>query len=111
VGRLLRRTRLDEIPQLWNVITGDMSLVGPRPERRFFIDTLREKIPLYDSRHAVRPGLTGWAQVRYAYAASDDDARMKLSYELFYVLNRSLTFYLTILLETVKVLIFQRGGR
>jgi exopolysaccharide biosynthesis polyprenyl glycosylphosphotransferase len=111
VGRFLRRTRLDEIPQLWNVITGDMSLVGPRPERRFFIDTLREKIPLYDSRHAVRPGLTGWAQVRYSYASSDDDARMKLSYELFFVLNRSLTFYLTILMETVKVLIFQRGGR
>ncbi|MCK6460081.1 MAG: sugar transferase [Planctomycetes bacterium] len=111
VGRFLRRTRLDEIPQLWNVIKGDMSLVGPRPERRFFIDQLRDKIPLYDSRHAVRPGLTGWAQVRYAYAASDDDAKMKLSYELFYVLNRSLTFYLTILMETVKVLIFQRGGR
>ncbi|HEX5136321.1 MAG TPA: exopolysaccharide biosynthesis polyprenyl glycosylphosphotransferase [Planctomycetota bacterium] len=111
VGRFLRRTRLDEIPQLWNVIRGDMSLVGPRPERRFFVDSLREKIPLYDSRHAVRPGLTGWAQVRHAYAASDDDARMKLSYELFFVLNRSLTFYLTILMETVKVLIFQRGGR
>jgi exopolysaccharide biosynthesis polyprenyl glycosylphosphotransferase len=111
VGRFLRRTRLDEIPQLWNVVKGEMSLVGPRPERRFFVESLREKIPLYDSRHAVRPGLTGWAQVRYQYAASDDDSRMKLSYELFYVLNRSLTFYLTILLETVKVLIFRRGGR
>jgi len=111
VGRILRRARLDELPQIWNVIKGDMSLVGPRPERRFFVESLREKIPLYDSRHAVRPGLTGWAQVRYAYAASDDDARMKLSYELFYVLHRSLTFYLTILLETVKVLIFRRGGR
>jgi len=111
VGRFLRRTRLDELPQLWNVVKGDMSLVGPRPERRFFVDSLREKIPLYDSRHAARPGLTGWAQVRYTYGASDDDARMKLSYELFYVLNRSLTFYLTILLETVKVLIFRRGGR
>jgi lipopolysaccharide/colanic/teichoic acid biosynthesis glycosyltransferase len=111
VGRFLRRTRLDELPQLWNVIKGDMALVGPRPERRFFVESLREKIPLYDSRHSVRPGLTGWAQVRHAYAASDDDARTKLSYELFYILNRSLTFYLTILMETVKVLVFQRGGR
>jgi exopolysaccharide biosynthesis polyprenyl glycosylphosphotransferase len=111
VGRILRRARLDEIPQLWNVVMGEMSLVGPRPERRFFVDSLREKIPLYDSRHAVRPGLTGWAQIRCAYGASEDDARMKLSFELFYILNRSLTFYVTILLETVKVLIFRRGGR
>lgn len=111
VGRVLRRARLDELPQLWNVIKGDMSLVGPRPERRFFVDSLREKIPLYDSRHAVRPGLTGWAQIRCAYGASDNDARTKLSYELFYISHRSLTFYFTIMLETVKVLIFQRGGR
>ncbi|MFI5401476.1 MAG: sugar transferase [Planctomycetota bacterium] len=111
VGRILRRTRLDELPQLWNVLKGEMSLVGPRPERRFFVDSLREKIPLYDSRHSVRPGLTGWAQVRVAYGASDEDARVKLSYELFYIFNRSLTFYFTILLETVKVLIFRRGGR
>jgi exopolysaccharide biosynthesis polyprenyl glycosylphosphotransferase len=111
VGRVLRRARLDELPQLWNVLMGEMSLVGPRPERRFFVDSLREKIPLYDSRHAVRPGLTGWAQIRCSYGASEDDARMKLSYELFYVLNRSLTFYCTILLETLKVLIFRRGGR
>jgi exopolysaccharide biosynthesis polyprenyl glycosylphosphotransferase len=111
LGRFLRRARLDELPQLWNVIKGDMSLVGPRPERRFFVESLREKIPLYDSRHAVRPGLTGWAQIRYAYAASDEDARQKLSYELFYILNRSLTFYFTILLETLKVIAFRRGGR
>jgi lipopolysaccharide/colanic/teichoic acid biosynthesis glycosyltransferase len=111
VGRVLRRVRLDELPQIWNVLKGEMSLVGPRPERRFFVDSLREKIPLYDSRHAVRPGLTGWAQVRCSYGASEDDARMKLSYELFYIVNRSLTFYVTILLETVKVLIFRRGGR
>jgi len=111
VGRVLRRARLDELPQLWNVLKGEMSLVGPRPERRFFVDSLRERIPLYDSRHAVRPGLTGWAQTRCSYGASEEDARMKLSYELFYVLNRSFTFYCTILLETVKVLIFRRGGR
>jgi exopolysaccharide biosynthesis polyprenyl glycosylphosphotransferase len=111
VGQVLRRARLDELPQLWNVLRGDMSLVGPRPERRFFVDSLREKIPLYDSRHAIRPGLTGWAQIRCAYAASEEDARRKLSYELFFTLNRSLTFYFAILLETVKVLIFRRGGR
>jgi len=111
VGRFMRRTRLDELPQLWNVLMGDMSLVGPRPERGFFVDSLRERIPLYDARHSVRPGLTGWAQIRWAYGASEEDARLKLSYELFYILNRSLTFYFAVLLETVKVLIFRRGSR
>jgi exopolysaccharide biosynthesis polyprenyl glycosylphosphotransferase len=111
VGRVLRRTRLDELPQLWNVLVGDMSIVGPRPERPAFVASLREEIPFYDARHAVRPGLTGWAQVRYQYGGSVEDARTKLSYELFYIFNRSLTFYCTVLLETVKVLVFQRGGR
>ena len=111
VGRFLRRARLDELPQLWNVLIGHMSLVGPRPERPYFVQTLRATIPLYDARHSVRPGLTGWAQIRYAYGANEEDARRKLGYELFYILNRSFTFYFTVLLETVKVLIFRRGGR
>ena len=110
-GRFLRRARLDELPQIWNVMVGHMSLVGPRPERPYFVQTLRETIPLYDARHSVRPGLTGWAQIRYAYGANEEDARRKLGYELFYILNRSFTFYFTVLLETVKVLIFRRGGR
>jgi len=111
VGRFLRRSRLDEIPQLWNIVRGEMSLVGPRPERRHFVDRLSRSIPLYDVRHAVRPGITGWAQVRYTYGATEEDARIKLGYELFYILNRSLTFYFAVLLETVKVLVFRRGSR
>ncbi|MHC4490382.1 MAG: sugar transferase, partial [Planctomycetota bacterium] len=97
--------------QLWNVLVGHMSLVGPRPERPYFVQTLRATIPLYDARHSVRPGLTGWAQIRFAYGADEEDARRKLGYELFYILNRSFTFYFTVLLETIKVLIFRRGGR
>jgi len=111
VGRFLRAARLDELPQLWNVVCGDMSLVGPRPERPFFVDRLRQRIPLYDARHCVRPGLTGWAQIRYPYGSSEHDSREKLSYDLFYILNRSLTFYFAVLLETVKVLVFRRGSR
>lgn len=111
VGRFLRRSRLDEMPQLWNVLKGDMSLVGPRPERRYFVDKLSKQIPLYDARHSVRPGVTGWAQIRYSYGATEEDARKKLGYELFYILNRSLTFYFAVLLETIKVLVFRRGSR
>ena len=110
-GQFLRSTRLDELPQLWNVLKGDMSLVGPRPERPYFVRTLGHKIPFYDARHAVRPGVTGWAQIRYRYGADDDDARNKLAYELFYILNRSLVFYFAVLLETIKVVLFQRGSR
>ncbi|MHC4223584.1 MAG: sugar transferase, partial [Planctomycetota bacterium] len=111
IGGFLRKTRVDELPQLWNVLRGDMSLVGPRPERPFFVDTLGKKIPLYDARHCVRPGVTGWAQIRYNYGGSEEDARNKLGYELFFVLNRSLTFYFAVLLETLKVVLFQRGSR
>ena len=110
-GSFLRRTRLDEIPQLWNVFMGDMSLVGPRPERPYFVRTLGQKIPFYDARHAVRPGLTGWAQIRYRYGSDDDDARNKLAYELFYILHRSPVFYFAVLLETIKVVLFRRGSR
>ena len=111
VGPFLRASRLDELPQLWTILKGDMSVVGPRPERPYFVQTLRAKIPLYDARHSVRPGLTGWAQIRYAYGSTEEAAEEKLEYDLFYILNRSLTFYAAVLLETAKVLVFRRGGR
>ncbi len=109
VGRWLRRTRIDEIPQLWNVLRGDMSIVGPRPERPFFVEQLRKVIPFYDQRHTVKPGVTGWAQVRYPYGASVQDAIEKLQYDLFYIKHMSLLLDLSILIETVKVIIFGRG--
>jgi exopolysaccharide biosynthesis polyprenyl glycosylphosphotransferase len=101
VGRFLRRTRLDELPQLWNVLKGDMSLVGPRPERPQHVARLQAKIPFYRTRHIIRPGLTGWAQVRYHYGANDDDARIKLQYDLYYIRHRSLLLDFKILLKTV----------
>jgi sugar transferase (PEP-CTERM system associated) len=109
VGRLLRRSRLDELPQLWNVLRGDMSFVGPRPERPEFVARLTEEIPFYGVRHFVRPGLTGWAQVRYAYGASVEDALEKLQYDLFYIKHLSLALDLYILFETVKIVLLQRG--
>jgi len=111
IGRLLRAARLDELPQLWNVLRGDMSLVGPRPERPYFVQRLAQSIPLYDARHSVRPGITGWAQIRHPYGSSEEDARAKLGYDLFYILHRSVVFYFAVLLETVKVMVFRRGGR
>jgi exopolysaccharide biosynthesis polyprenyl glycosylphosphotransferase len=105
VGRFLRKTRLDELPQLWNVLRGDMSLVGPRPERPEHVQRLSEKIPFYRTRLIVRPGLTGWAQVRYAYGSTDEDALTKLQYDLYYVRHVSLLLDINILLRTVgKVL-------
>ncbi|HEY0418587.1 MAG TPA: TIGR03013 family XrtA/PEP-CTERM system glycosyltransferase [Acetobacteraceae bacterium] len=111
VGRFLRRSRLDEIPQLWNVLKGDMSLVGPRPERPVFIAELASHIPLYNERHMVKAGLTGWAQINYPYGASIDDARSKLSYDLYYVKNFSILFDLLILLQTLRVVLFPSGVR
>jgi exopolysaccharide biosynthesis polyprenyl glycosylphosphotransferase len=111
VGRFIRRTRLDELPQLWNVLRGDMSFVGPRPERPFFVDQLAEQIPFYEQRHAVKPGITGWAQVRYRYGASMEDALEKLRYDLYYVKHLSIAFDLTILFDTVKVVLFAKGAR
>jgi sugar transferase (PEP-CTERM system associated) len=111
VGRLIRQTRLDELPQLWNVLRGDMSFVGPRPERPFFADQLAEQIPLYEQRHAVKPGLTGWAQVKYRYGASFEDSLEKLRYDLYYVKHLSIPFDLTILFDTVKVVLFAKGAR
>lgn len=109
VGRFIRRTRLDELPQLWNVLGGDMSFVGPRPERPFFVMQLAAQIPFYEQRHAVKPGVTGWAQVKYRYGASLEDAYEKLRYDLYYVKHLSLAFDLTILFDTVKVVLFARG--
>jgi sugar transferase (PEP-CTERM system associated) len=109
VGRFIRRTRLDELPQLWNVLRGDMSFVGPRPERPFFVTQLADQIPFYEQRHAVKPGVTGWAQVKYRYGASIADAFEKLRYDLYYVKHLSLAFDLTILFDTVKVVLFARG--
>jgi sugar transferase (PEP-CTERM system associated) len=111
VGRFIRRIRLDELPQLWNVLRGDMSFVGPRPERPFFVAQLAERIPFYEQRHAVRPGITGWAQVKYRYGASMEDALEKLRYDLYYVKHLSLAFDLTILFDTVKVVLFAKGAR
>jgi sugar transferase (PEP-CTERM system associated) len=110
LGRFLRRTRLDELPQLWNVLTGDMSMVGPRPERPEFVKQLTEQIPFYGQRHAIRPGLTGWAQVRYAYGASVDDSMEKLQYDLFYIKNLSIALDLFIMFSTVKTVLFRRGS-
>jgi sugar transferase (PEP-CTERM system associated) len=111
VGHVLRRTRLDEIPQLWNVLRGHMSLVGPRPERPEFVQQLTEDIPYYGQRHVVRPGITGWAQVRFSYGASIEDAIEKLQYDLFYIKNLSLTLDLVIVLATIKIVLLRRGGR
>jgi exopolysaccharide biosynthesis polyprenyl glycosylphosphotransferase len=111
LGRFLRKTRLDEVPQFWNVLLGEMSLVGPRPERPEFTDRLAEKIPLYDSRHIVNPGLTGWAQVRLPYGSSVDDSLAKLEYDLYYIRHWNLWFDLRILLRTIGVVLFRQGGR
>ena len=110
IGRFLRKTRLDELPQLWNVLRGEMSLVGPRPERPEFIEDLSKMLPLYHERHAVKAGLTGWAQVNYPYGASLDDARSKLSYDLYYVKNYSLFFDLRIVMQTLRVVLWPGSG-
>jgi sugar transferase (PEP-CTERM system associated) len=109
LGRFLRQTRLDELPQLWNVLRGDMSLVGPRPERPEFVQQLTEQIPYYGQRHVVKPGLTGWAQVRYAYGSTVEDAMEKLQYDLFYIKHMSLGMDLVIALSTVKTVLSRRG--
>jgi sugar transferase (PEP-CTERM system associated) len=110
VGRILRRTRLDETPQLWNILKGEMSFVGPRPERPEFVLELSERIPFYGQRHIVRPGLTGWAQVRHAYGSTIGDALEKLQYELYYIKNMSLGFDLFIVLETIKTVLVRKGS-
>jgi sugar transferase (PEP-CTERM system associated) len=110
IGRWLRKTRIDEFPQLVNVLRGDMSLVGPRPERPVFVQDLRTTIPYYDIRHTVRPGVTGWAQVKFRYGSSQEDAHMKLQYDLYYVKNLSLLLDLKILMHTIRVMMLGEGA-
>ncbi len=111
VGAFIRSTRIDELPQLFNVLRGDMSLVGPRPERPMFVNELARVIPFYNQRNYLKPGITGWAQVNYPYGASVEDAREKLSYDLYYLRYRSLLFDLFILAATVRVILFREGAR
>nr|WP_236672920.1 polyisoprenyl-phosphate hexose-1-phosphate transferase ExoE [Comamonas sp. JC664] len=111
VGRFIRRTRIDEIPQVFNILTGDMSFVGPRPERPVFVEQLKEQIPFYGLREAVKPGLTGWAQIRYPYGASVEDARNKLEFDLYYVKNGSLFLDVGIIFHTVRHVLLGRGAR
>jgi exopolysaccharide biosynthesis polyprenyl glycosylphosphotransferase len=111
IGRLMRKTRLDEIPQLWNVLRGDMAFVGPRPERPEFVRWLSEEIPFYDLRHMIRPGITGWAQVRYQYGASLEETRQKLEYDLYYIKHQSIGLDLLIMFETIKTIILRRGAQ
>lgn len=110
-GRFIRRARIDEIPQFWNILKGEMSFIGPRPERPHFVADLADKIPFYEHRHLVAPGLTGWAQIKYPYGASVEDAREKLQYDLYYIKNQSLALDAIIIFETVKTVLFGRGGR
>lgn len=111
VGAFLRTTRIDELPQLWNVLCGEMSFVGPRPERPFFVEQLTGRIPFYQVRHSVKPGITGWSQVRYPYGASIEDGLEKLQYDLYYVKNHSLFLDLLILVETLQVVVLGKGAR
>jgi len=111
MGRFIRMWRIDEIPQLWNVLRGDMSFVGPRPEREYFVRQLDERIPFYGERFNVKPGITGWAQISYGYGASIEDAIEKLNYDLFYIKNMSVFMDIVIILRTIKIVIFSRGAR
>jgi exopolysaccharide biosynthesis polyprenyl glycosylphosphotransferase len=111
VGRYIRKVRIDELPQLFNVLRGDMSMVGPRPERPYFVDQFSRTIPRFAERHNVRPGITGWAQINYPYGASIEDARNKLIYDLHYTENRSFLLDLRILISTIRVVISRQGAR
>ena len=111
VGRFIRATRIDELPQLINVLRGEMSFVGPRPERPYFVEKLNQQVPYYDIRHYVKPGITGWAQVRMDYGASVEEAMEKLEYDLFYVKNHSLFLDFMVLIETIQVVLRKKGAR
>ena len=111
VGSIIRKIRVDEIPQFWNILRGDMNFVGPRPERPHFIAQLAQEIEYYEQRHLLAPGLTGWAQIKYPYGASIEDARQKLQYDLYYLKNQSITLDATIMFETIKTILLGRGGR
>jgi sugar transferase (PEP-CTERM system associated) len=111
IGRIIRKIRVDELPQFWNILKGEMNFVGPRPERPHFVAQLAREIPYYEQRHMIEPGLTGWAQIKYPYGASIEDARQKLQYDLYYIKNQSLALDAVILFETVKTILFSRGSR
>jgi lipopolysaccharide/colanic/teichoic acid biosynthesis glycosyltransferase len=111
VGRFIRKSRIDEIPQILNVFKGEMSLIGPRPERPFFVEKLRQVIPHYVERHRVKPGISGWAQLNYPYGASDEDAVQKFQFDLYYVKNYSLFLDLLVLVQTVRVVLWPVGAR
>jgi len=111
VGRFIRKYRLDEIPQMINVLKGDMSFIGPRPERPIFVDKFAKEIPYYPQRHVVKPGISGWAQIRYPYGASKEDALEKLKYDLYYIRHFSIFFDISIILETGKVVLLGKGSR
>ena len=108
-GKIMRATRIDELPQLWNVLRGEMSFVGPRPEREFFIQQLEKEIPYYNLRHTVKPGLTGWAQVKYPYGASIEDSYRKLQYDLYYIKHHDIIFDIKVLLKTITIVVFGKG--
>jgi sugar transferase (PEP-CTERM system associated) len=110
-GAVLRRYRIDELPQFFNILIGDMSFVGPRPERPFFVEKLEKTLKYYPERHVVKPGLTGWAQIKFPYASSEEETREKLEYDFFYIKNSSLLFDLAIIFQTVKTVLFARGAR
>ena len=110
-GRFIRKVRIDELPQIWNILKGDMSFIGPRPERMAFVQHLKESIPYYSLRHTVKPGLTGWAQVCYPYGASEEDARRKLEYDLYYIKNMSILLDINIIFKTIGVVLFPKGAR
>ena len=111
VGHIIRKLRIDELPQVWTVLTGQMSFVGPRPERQQFVTDLEAKLPFYAERHMMKPGITGWAQINYPYGASLEDARHKLEYDLYYAKNYTPFLDLLILLQTVRVLLWNDGAR
>ena len=111
VGRIIRKIRVDEIPQFWNILKGEMSFVGPRPERPHFVSQLAEEIPFYEQRHLVAPGLTGWAQIKYPYGASIEDARQKLQYDLYYIKNHTLLLDAYIMFDTIEIILFGRGAQ
>lgn len=111
VGEFIRKVRIDELPQIFNVLNGTMAFVGPRPERPVFVEQLSEKIPFYSERHRVKPGLTGWAQLCFAYADNEEDTREKLRYDLYYIKNQSLLLDLLIIIQTVEVVLFKKGSR
>jgi exopolysaccharide biosynthesis polyprenyl glycosylphosphotransferase len=111
VGRILRKIRLDETPQMFNVLVGQMSFIGPRPERPIFVDQLKEQIPFYSHRFSMKPGITGWAQIKYPYGSSAEDAIEKLQYDLYYIKNMSILLDLLVLLSSIGVVLFGRGAR